>query len=70
MGDRAARHLSEEVASLSDKLENVIFPMYCKEPYGYARVRRFAIAINGSNSKSQRIMFGYVKNAYATVETV
>jgi starch phosphorylase len=67
---RAESDTSEEVESLYGKLEKVILPMFYKKPHDYARVRRFAIALNGSYFNAQRMMFQYLKNAYAAAETV
>ena len=53
-----------EVASMYDKLERVILPMFYARPNGYAEVMRSAIAINGSFFNTQRMMAQYVLNAY------
>jgi starch phosphorylase len=53
-----------EIASLYDKLERVIFPMYYAQPLAYAQVMRSAIALNGSFFNSQRMLSQYVSNAY------
>ena len=55
---------SKEIASLYDKLENVIVPMFYKQPTAYTTVMRSAIALNGSFYNSQRMMLQYMKNAY------
>jgi starch phosphorylase len=54
----------QEAASLYDKLEKVILPLYHRQPDAYARVMRYAIAINGSFFHSQRMFLQYIKNAY------
>ncbi|NIO03042.1 MAG: alpha-glucan family phosphorylase [Proteobacteria bacterium] len=60
---------SAEIASLYDKLESVILPMYYKHTREYAEVMRSAIALNGSFFNAQRMMVQYLKNAYlATTE--
>jgi starch phosphorylase len=56
---------SAEAASLYDKLERVILPLYYKEPDKYAQVMRSAIALNGSFFNTQRMIWQYVRNAYA-----
>jgi starch phosphorylase len=56
---------NEEIASLYDKLENVILPLFYERPSEYAEVMRSAIALNGSFFNAQRMMFQYMKNAYA-----
>ena len=53
-----------ESASLYDKLEEEILPMYYDRPGEYSRVRRSAIALNGAFFSAQRMMFQYVTNAY------
>ena len=53
-----------EVASLYDKLERVILPMYYSQPLMYAQVMRSAIALNGSFFNTQRMLSQYVSNAY------
>jgi glycogen phosphorylase len=53
-----------EVASLYDKLENVILPMFYERPASYAEVMRSAIAINGSFFNTQRMVSQYLANAY------
>ena len=55
-----------EAASLYDKLENVILPMYYKQPEEYAKVMRSAIAFNGTFFNTQRMVMQYVFNAYST----
>jgi starch phosphorylase len=64
---------SAEIASLYNKLEYLIMPMFYLRPAAYAWVRRNAIALNGSYYNSQRMLFQYVKNAYyptSTIETM
>lgn len=53
-----------EVASLYDKLEYVIVPMFYSRPRAFARVMRSAIAINASFFNAQRMMLQYLENAY------
>ncbi len=55
---------SAEIASLYNKLESVILPMFYQHPREYAEVMRSAIALNGSYFNAQRMMFQYLKNAY------
>jgi starch phosphorylase len=63
-GPTSGSHPDQEVASLYDKLERVILPMFYQQPEAYASVMRYAIAINGSFFHSQRMLLQYVKNAY------
>jgi starch phosphorylase len=53
-----------EVASLYDKLERVIVPLFYGQPEAYAEVMRSAIALNGSFFNAQRMLYQYVTNAY------
>jgi len=59
---------SQDAASLYDKLERVILPLYYGKPEAYAKVRRAAIALNGSFFNTQRMVSQYVTNAYALWE--
>ena len=56
---------SAEAASLYEKLERLILPLYYKEPDKFAEVRRSAIALNGSFFNTQRMISQYVRHAYA-----
>ena len=53
-----------EVASMYDKLEMIILPMFYGRPAAYAEVMRSAIAINGSFFNTQRMLSQYLANAY------
>lgn len=53
-----------EIASLYDKLQYVIVPLFYQRPKDYAAVMRSAIAINGSYFNTQRMLNQYVQNAY------
>jgi glycogen phosphorylase len=54
-----------EVRSLYDKFEQVILPLFYKDPDKFTQVMRSAVAINGSFFNTQRMMFQYLRNAYA-----
>lgn len=54
---------SAEVASLYDKLESVILPIFYRRPRAYVEVMRATIALNGSFFNAQRMMVQYLKNA-------
>jgi starch phosphorylase len=56
---------AREAASLYDKLEYVIAPLFYKRPLAFAEVQRAAIALNGSYYNAQRMMMQYLTNAYA-----
>ncbi|HEX9786866.1 MAG TPA: alpha-glucan family phosphorylase, partial [Candidatus Binatia bacterium] len=55
----------QEAASLYEKLEHVILPLYYEKPDKYAQVMRSAISLNGSFFNTQRMIWQYVRNAYA-----
>jgi len=55
---------SAEIASLYDKLEFVILPMFYQRSRAYVEVMRSAIALNGSFFNAQRMMDQYLTNAY------
>jgi starch phosphorylase len=55
---------AKESESLYAKLEHQIVPMYYGQPTAFARVRRAAIALNGSFFNAQRMVMQYVGNAY------
>ena len=54
-----------EVQSLYEKLGQVILPLFYKENDKFTKVMRSAIAINGSFFNTQRMVFQYLRNAYA-----
>jgi starch phosphorylase len=53
-----------EIASLYDKLEHVILPLYHSQPLAYAEVMRSTISLNGSFFNTQRMLSQYVLNTY------
>jgi starch phosphorylase len=55
---------AEETETLYEKLEKVILPLYYKDPTGYDRVRRGAIAFNGGHFSTSRMMIQYALDAY------
>ena len=61
---------SQDAASLYDKLERIILPLYYGKPEAYAKVRRSAIALNGSFFNTQRMVSQYVTNAYSLLEGI
>ncbi len=65
-GDEENEGRDAEAASLYDKLESVILPMYYQQPEEYAKVMRSAIALNGTFFNTQRMVMQYVFNAYST----
>jgi starch phosphorylase len=59
-GDRTSR----DAASLYDKLEQVVAPMYYRNPNRMNGVIRHTIALNGSFFNTQRMVQQYVLKAY------
>jgi starch phosphorylase len=53
-----------EAASLYDKLERVIVPLFYGRPDAFAEVMRYTIALNGSFFNTERMMDQYLSNAY------
>ncbi len=64
--DDNGRGEAGEAASLYDKLEQTIVPLYYKEPDAWANIMRQSMALNGSFFNTQRMLLQYVFNAYAT----
>ncbi len=54
----------EDAASLYDKLERIIIPMFYNERSRFINVMSHAAALNGSFFNTQRMMQQYVLNAY------
>jgi glycogen phosphorylase len=55
---------SIEVATLYDKLEREIVPMFYGRPNRYTEIMRNSIALNGSFFNTQRMVLQYIANAY------
>ena len=55
---------AEDAASLYDKLEKSIFPLYLQNRSGFIDVMRHAIALNGSFFNTHRMIQQYVIKAY------
>jgi starch phosphorylase len=55
---------AKEAESLYWKLENVILPMFYKDPHLYIQIMQHAIAINGSFFNTQRMVQQYITDAY------
>ena len=53
-----------DAASLYDKLERVILPLYYRDRDGFADVMRHCISLNGSFFNTQRMVQQYVVKAY------
>jgi len=59
---------SVEADDLYTKLEQVILPLFYNAPLDFAKVMRYAIALNGSFFNTQRMVMQYVRNAYFPME--
>jgi starch phosphorylase len=59
-----------EAASLYDKLENKVVPLYLDAPEQWARVMRTTLAFNGSYFNTNRMVKQYTRNAYYPVKLV
>lgn len=55
---------AQDAASLYDKLEQVILPLFYGDRQGFINVMRHAIALNGAFFNTQRMMQQYVVKAY------
>jgi glycogen phosphorylase len=55
---------SADAASLYDKLEDVIVPLFYHDRSGFLDVMRHAIALNGSFFNTHRMLQQYVLKAY------
>lgn len=56
--------VARESASLYDKLERQILPMFYGSPSAYAQVMRSSISLNGSFFNARRMVLQYRENAY------
>ncbi|HVJ08502.1 MAG TPA: alpha-glucan family phosphorylase [Acidisarcina sp.] len=54
----------EEAASLYEKLEQKILPLYYEQPLQWQKVMRSSIALNGSFFNTNRMLQQYIQNAY------
>jgi starch phosphorylase len=63
-GWQSEDRLENEAASLYDKLESVILPMYYQRPDDFARVMCSTIALNGAYFNAQRMVTQYMQDAY------
>lgn len=59
---------ASEAASLYDKLESTIVPMFYEAPKAYAQVMRATISVNASFFNTQRMLSQYLRNAYRSIE--
>jgi starch phosphorylase len=55
---------SHDAASLYDKLEQIIVPLFYKNRQEFINIMRHAIALNGAFFNTQRMMQQYVVKAY------
>ena len=57
---------AEDAASLYDALRRDVAPLFYGDPTGFARVRRAAMALNGSYFTTERMVRRYAERAYWT----
>jgi len=55
---------SRDAASLYDKLEGTIVPMFYHDRERFIEIMRHAIAINGSHFNTQRMLQQYISSVY------
>jgi starch phosphorylase len=60
----------EEAASLYDRLETAILPLYCRQPQEWYKLMRSTVALNGSFFNTDRMLQEYVVNAYYPKQNV
>jgi starch phosphorylase len=60
----------EEAASLYNKLENAVVPLYLQSPERWANLMRNTLAFNGSYFNTNRMVKQYTRNAYYPVELI
>jgi starch phosphorylase len=61
---------ADEAASLYDKLEHAVVPLYNATPEKWARLMRTTLAFNGSYFNTNRMVKQYTRNAYYPVKLV
>ena len=59
-----------EAASLYDRLEWTVVPLYYRDQRGFAEIMRGAISLNGSFFNSHRMLLQYVSTAYRSAEAI
>ena len=69
-GAGEGRDHSRDAASLYDKLEHAVMPIFYNDRDKFIDIMRYSIAINGSFFNTHRMIQQYVLNAYFYVETV
>jgi starch phosphorylase len=60
----------EEAASLYNKLESVVVPLYLDAPEKWGRLMRHTLAFNGSYFNTNRMVKQYTRNAYYPVKLI
>jgi glycogen phosphorylase len=63
-GDGDEDRSPRDAASLYDKLERVVVPLFYRDRERFIDVMRHAIALNGSFFNTQRMLMPYVTKAY------
>jgi starch phosphorylase len=64
-GDGDEDRSPRDAASLYDKLERVVVPLFYRERERFIDVMRHAIALNGSFFNTHRMVLQYVTKAYS-----
>ena len=64
-GDGDEDRSPRDAASLYDKLERVVVPLFYRDRDRFIDVMRHAIALNGSFFNTQRMVLQYVTKAYS-----
>ena len=62
--DDEGHNRSQDSASLYDKLENAVIPLFYNNRDQFADVMRHAIALNGSFFNTHRMLQQYIQKAY------
>jgi len=64
LNDEECQERSHDSASLYEKLENAVIPLFYNNRDQFADVMRHCIALNGSFFNTQRMLQQYVQKAY------
>lgn len=61
---------ADEAASLYNKLENAVVPLYLQAPDKWAQLMRTTLAFNGSYFNTNRMVKQYTRNAYYPIKLI
>jgi starch phosphorylase len=59
-----------DATALYEKLQDTVMPLFYQDPAGFARVRRSALALNGSFFNTDRMIVQYALHAYGGLQAV